>query len=77
MFEEFPGGELMRPCDSSIKETLELVEKMIRLADHGDSVREDDGCGVLYAVLRDSGFRIKKLAEDERWAHMRKGWWRE
>jgi hypothetical protein len=67
----------MRACDMSIRKTLELANEMIRLADHGDLVREDDGCGVLYGVLRDSAFRIKKLAEDERFAHIRKGWWKE
>ena len=61
----------------SIKQTLHLVEEMIKLADYGDSVREDDGCGVLYGVLRDSAFRIKKLAESERSAHIKKGWWKE
>jgi hypothetical protein len=61
----------------SIRKTLKLANEMIRLADHGDSVREDDGCGVLYGVLRDSAFRIMKLAEDERFAHIRKGWWKE
>jgi hypothetical protein len=69
--------EPMRRCDRSIKKTLDLTKEMIRLADEGDLVREDEGCGVLYGVLRDSGFRIKKLAEDERSAHMRKGWWKE
>ena len=67
----------MRPCDMSIKRTLDLTREMIRLADEGDAVREDDGCGVLYGVLRDSAFRIRKLAEKERLAHMRKGWWEE
>jgi hypothetical protein len=67
----------MRPCDMSIKKTLDLTKKMIRLADEGDAVREDDGCGVLYGILRDSAFRIKKLAEEERSAHKRKGWWKE
>ncbi|MBW2095420.1 MAG: hypothetical protein JRI80_11080 [Deltaproteobacteria bacterium] len=67
----------MRPCDMSIRKTLDLAEEMIKLADEGDAVREDDGCGVLYGVLRDSAFRIKKLAEKERSAHIKKGWWKE
>lgn len=67
----------MKPCDMSIQRTLGLTEEMIKLADHGDSVREDAGCGVLYAVLRDSAFRIKKLAEQERAAHVKKGWWKD
>jgi hypothetical protein len=64
----------MRPCDMSIRKTLKLAEKMIELADYGDSVREDDGCGVLYGILRDSAYRIKKLAQSERVAHEKKGW---
>ncbi|UCF83490.1 MAG: hypothetical protein JSV50_20350 [Desulfobacteraceae bacterium] len=66
----------MRPCDKSIKETLDLVENMLDLADRGDAEREDNGCGVLYGVLRDSAFRIKQLAEAEKDAHIRKGWWK-
>ena len=66
----------MRPCDESIRETLDLVENMLDLADRGDVVREDSGCGVLYGVLRDSAFRVKRLAEAEKEAHIKKGWWK-
>jgi hypothetical protein len=48
----------MRPCDESIRSTLVLVDKMLELADEGDHVREDNGCGVLYSVLRDSAYKI-------------------
>ena len=54
-----------------------MVETMLELADEGDAVREDVGCGILYAVLRDSAYKIKKLAEAEREAHSQKGWWGE
>ncbi len=64
----------MRSCDENIKKTLELVENMLDLADEGDAVREDPGCGVLYGVLRDSAYKIRKLAEAEREAHIKKGW---
>ncbi|HIJ40246.1 MAG TPA: hypothetical protein HPP90_04075 [Deltaproteobacteria bacterium] len=67
----------MRPCDKSIKMTLGLVEDMLGLADEGDAVREDSGCGILYGVLRDAAFKIKKLAESEKNAHIKKGWWKE
>lgn len=66
----------MRRCDEVIKKTLELVDLMNEIADAGDREREDVGCGVLYGVLRDSAYKIKKLAEDEREAHIRKGWWK-
>jgi hypothetical protein len=67
----------MRPCNNSIVKTLELTKKMLELADEGDAVREDTNCGVLYSVLRDSAYRIKHLAESEREAHIKKGWWQE
>ena len=66
---------VVRPCSETIKKTLVMVEDMLVLADEGDAIREDVGCGVLYAVLRDSAYKIKKLAEAEREAHTKKGWW--
>ena len=67
---------MTRACNKKIVATLDLVDRMIAIADEGDMAREDDGCGVLYGVLRDSAYKIKKLAEEEKEAHKRKGWWR-
>ncbi len=67
----------MKPCNDNIKKTFKLVEDMLGLADAGDAVREDTGCGVLYGVVRDSAYKIKKLAEAERDVHIKKGWWKE
>jgi hypothetical protein len=66
----------MRPCDESIKNTLSLIDRMLEIADEGDHVREDTGCGVLYSVLRDSAYKIRQLAEAEREVHIKKGWWK-
>ena len=63
---------LENPADHCIKKTLELAARMLRLADAGDAVRNDPGCGVLYGVLRDSAYKLKQLAEAEREAHVRK-----
>ena len=68
--------QMMKQCDESIKKTLKLTDKMIDLADEGDAMREDSGCGILYGVLRDSAFKIRQLAESERDAHIKKGWWK-
>jgi hypothetical protein len=67
----------MRRCDQSIKKSMDLADAMLRVADEGDRVREDNGCGVLYGVIRDAAFKIRKLAVAEREAHIRKGWWKE
>ncbi len=67
----------MKPCDYNIKRTLVLVEEMIEMANKGDIEREDTGCGILYGVLRDSAYKLKKLAENEKKQHIKKGWWKE
>jgi hypothetical protein len=48
---------------------------MIYLADQGDTDREDNGCGILFGILRDSAYKLQKLAEKEKQNHIRKGWW--
>ncbi|MHC1742157.1 MAG: hypothetical protein AB9873_03880 [Syntrophobacteraceae bacterium] len=65
----------MRPCNEMLQKTLDLVERMTRLADEGDAVREDDGCGVVFGIVRDAAFKIRRVVEKERDAHVRKGWW--
>lgn len=67
----------MKPADQCIEKTLTLVREMLVLADEGDAVREDINCGILYSVLRDSAYKLKKLAETEREAHIKKGWWKQ
>jgi hypothetical protein len=67
----------MKQCNETIRKTLKLVKEMLALADEGDAVREDNSCGILYGVLRDSAFKIKKLAEAEKEAHIKKGWWKD
>lgn len=62
----------MKPCDEMIQITLTLASRMAEVADEGDRVREDAGCGVLYGVLRDSAYKIKQLAELEWERHQRK-----
>ena len=65
----------MKACNKNIRKTLKLVEKMIELANSGDEDRDDVGCGILYGILRDSAYRIKKIAEKERLAHIEKRKW--
>jgi hypothetical protein len=74
-----PFGELqpVKPCDHHLKQVILLAERMIELADDGDDDREDTGCGILYGMLRDSGYKIKQMAEAEKLKHIAKGWWDE
>ena len=72
-----PSGAapILRPCNQNLRKTLILVEEMIALADQGDADREDVGCGVLYGIIRDSAYKIKKIAEEEKRRHQEKGYW--
>ncbi|MGD2029132.1 MAG: hypothetical protein PVF36_10320 [Desulfobacterales bacterium] len=66
----------VRPCDINIKRALQLADQMIELARIGDAEREDTGCGILYGVLLDSAYKLKRLAEKEKEKHIKKGWWK-
>lgn len=67
----------MKACDENIRRILRLTNEMMTLADDGDIHREDTGCGVLFGLLRDYAFKLRQLAEAEKKAHIRKGWWKE
>lgn len=62
----------MKKCDEILGKILQLTATMVELADLGDGAREDVGCGVLYGLLRDSAFKIRKVAEQEKEDHIRK-----
>jgi len=66
----------LKTCNENIQKTIELADNMLHLADQGDLDREDVGCGVLYGILRDAAYRIKKIAEAEKAAHLDKGKWK-
>ena len=66
----------MKPCNRNIERTLQLTDEMIELAKIGDAEREDTGCGILYGVLLDSAYKLRRLAEKEKENHIKKGWWK-
>ncbi len=67
----------MNTCNEMLGRTIQLTEMMVELADLGDGARKDVGCGVLYGLLRDSAYKIRKVAEQEREDHIRRGLWPE
>ena len=46
-----------------------LAAELVVLADSGDENRDDDGCGILFGVVRDSAYKIRKLAQRELVVH--------
>ena len=64
---------MARASNKHIVEALEMARQLLVLSDVGDLDREDDGCGVLYGMIRDYAYKIRAQAEREREAHKRKG----
>ena len=62
-------------CNEHIVEVLKMARQLLILADMGDLDSEDDGCRVLYGVVRDCAYKIRAQAERERDAHKMKGVW--
>ncbi|MBN2802083.1 MAG: hypothetical protein JXR91_03215 [Deltaproteobacteria bacterium] len=63
--------------NENLIKTLKLTNEMLALADEGDRDRNDDTCGIVYGVLRDTAYRLRQLAERECDSHKFKGKWDE
>jgi hypothetical protein len=59
----------------NIIKVLRLTRDMMLLADQGDTCRPDRSCGVLYGTLRDTAYKLRELAEQERVLHQQTGVW--
>ena len=55
--------------DRLITKALELARRLTALADEGEAKSKDDGCVVLYSVIRDAAYRVRNRAEQERKLH--------
>lgn len=62
-------------CNDNIRRALAAARDLTVLADEGEAACEDDGCIVLYGVIRDCAYRIRIEAEREREAHKARGAW--
>ena len=61
--------------NQNIKEALEASRILTILADDGESASRDDGCAVLYGIIRDCAYKIRGRAEREREVHKILGIW--
>jgi len=61
----------------NLKEALEVSRRLTILADEGEASSRDDGCAVLYGVIRDCAYKIRGRAERERDVHKVLGIWDE
>jgi hypothetical protein len=73
MDRETQGNE----CNENLQKTLNITRELMVLADQGDAVREDIGCGILYGTIRDCAYKIRSLAQAEITQHKKTGRWLE
>jgi hypothetical protein len=62
-------------CNRCIKQALKAARLLTILADEGEASSTDDGCMLLYSVVRDCAYKIRTQAEREKDAHISRGWW--
>lgn len=48
-----------------LRESVALSEKMLDLADRGVDGCQDDGCLVVYGIMRDCAYKIRVSAQQE------------
>ncbi len=53
------------PSNENIRRVLAISREMLALADEGDRDRNDSSCAILYGILRDMAYRLRKLADEE------------
>jgi hypothetical protein len=66
---------MSRPSNDNLRRLLEMTGRMLALADDGDRDRNDPGCGIIYGVLRDAAYRLRRMADEECARHREAGRW--
>jgi hypothetical protein len=67
---------MSHPFNENLLRVKRLTNEMLALADDGDQHRNDSTCGVLYGILRDMAYRLRKLADEECEQHKHLGKWK-
>lgn len=66
---------MQEPFNENLLRLLRLTREMLALADEGDRDRIDPACGIIYGILRDTAYKLRKLAEQECDKHQQHGDW--
>jgi hypothetical protein len=70
-----PVAESNSPNNENLRQLLTLTREMLALADEGDRDRDDASCGIIYGILRDCAYQLRKLADKECENHREAGKW--
>jgi len=53
------------PFNENLRRVIRLTREMLALADEGDRDRNDSTCGIVYGMLRDTAYNLRRVAEEE------------
>ena len=67
---------MMKGCNRHLLSALALSNKLRDLAEEGEADSEDQGCALLYCIVRDCAYKIRAEAESEMKRHQAVGLWR-
>ena len=62
---DIAGEAVNNTCLNHIRAAIDLTERMIEMADDVAENCEDDGALVVFSVIRDSAYKIRRIAEKE------------
>lgn len=65
----------MQSYNDNLNKLIRMTREMLALADEGDRDSNDDSCAIVYGILRDTGYRLRRLAEKECENHKQTGKW--
>lgn len=58
-------AKIYETANRNLEKVIALSSEMLELADLGDNFRPDNGCGIVFGTMRDSAYKIRKLAKEE------------
>lgn len=59
--------------ETALTEAMKLAEKMLKLAEKGIFTCENDSCLMVYGIIRDCGYKIRRTVEQEQSYFLQKG----
>ena len=51
--------------EQHLRSCLHLADQMLSLAEKADADRTDDSCGILWGILRDMAYRLRREVEKQ------------
>ena len=61
------------PCNTYILKALEMTNALMDIANKGEVTSDDDACRILFAIMRDCAYKIRKQAQCQYHVHKAAG----